>query len=108
MLRRSGRDRDLVADRMRAMPWDLSDIAKALFRKPMRMTLRCNQTRLRAELPQRLNIQMVIMRMSEQHRIDFWEVGDAAGRRCFAPKLGQGNGRAVIGKNRIDQQRDGP
>lgn len=72
------------------------------------MTLRCDQTRLRAELPQRLDIQMIVMRMSEQHRIDFWKVGDAAGRRCFAPKLGQGNGRAVVGKNRIDQQRDGP
>jgi len=108
MLRWCGRDRDLVADRVYAMPWDLDDIAKALFREPMRMTLRRDQSRLRAELPQRLNIQMIIMRMSEQHCIDFWEVVDVAGRRSFATKLGQGNGRAVVGKNRIDQQRDGP
>ena len=108
MLRWCGRDRDLVADRMHAMPWDLSDIAKALFRKPMRMTLWRDQRRIRADLPQRLNIQMIIMRMSEQHRIDLWKVGDAAGRRCFASKLGQGKGRAVVGKNRIDQQRDCP
>ena len=108
MLCRCGGDRDLVADRVFAVPWDFDDIAKALFRKPMRMTLRRDQTRLRTELPQRLNIQMIIMRMSEQHRIDFWKVGDTAGRRCFATKLGQGKGRAVVGKNRIDQQRDGP
>lgn len=108
MLRRCGGDRDLIADCVHAMPWDLDDIAKALFREPMRMTLRRDQSRLHAELPQRLNIQMIIMRMSEQHRIDFWKVGDAAGRCCFATKLGQGKGRAVVGKNRIDQQGDRP
>lgn len=108
MLRRCGRDRDLFADLVLTVPWDFRDIAKTLFRKPTRMTLRSDQTSLRAELPQRLDIQMVIMRMSEQHRIDFWKVGHAAGRRCFATKLGQGNGRTVVGENRIDQQRDVP
>lgn len=102
MLRGRGRDRDLVANLVLTVPWDFRDIAKTLFRKPTRMTLRRDQKRLRAELPQRLDIQMVVMRMSEQHRIDFWKVGDAAGRCCFSTKLRQGKWRAVVGKYRID------
>lgn len=50
MLRWCGSDYDLIADCVFAVPGDLDDIAKALFRKPMRMTLRRDQAHLCAEL----------------------------------------------------------
>ena len=106
MLRGRRGDTNTGSQRQRFMPADFLHFTESFAAQPRPMPLRHQQAHIHTQPPQGRQVKMVVMGMSKQHRIDARQIAERAGRRDQPPQGRQGHGRAMICKNRINENRD--
>jgi hypothetical protein len=104
VLRRRGGDADVSGNHPRLMPPDLRHLIETLCLQPCTMPFG-NEQPDRIEIAQRPEIEMIIMRVREQHGVDRRKIGKSARRRNPAAQHRQWQRRTEVTEDRIDQKR---